>query len=97
MTPFQWIALSALGTLLVWEFYRLRAQALGRGFAYARLQLISTVLVVIAAAVVPVGESTINGLVPVAVGYIAVQVICAAAVLWAPARRRPMDVEVVSP
>ena len=72
-------------------------QALGRGFAYARLQLISTVLVVIVAAVVPVGESTINGLIPVAVGYIAVQLVCAAAVLWAPARRRPTDMEVVSP
>jgi O-antigen/teichoic acid export membrane protein len=72
-------------------------QALGRGFAYARLQLVSTVLVVIVAAVVPVGESTINGLVPVAVGYIAVQLVCAAAVLWAPARRRPTDMEVVSP
>jgi hypothetical protein len=34
---------------------------------------------------------------PVAVGYIAVQVICATAVLLAPARRRPTDVEVVSP
>jgi hypothetical protein len=55
------------------------------------------VLVVLVAAVVPVGESTINGLVPVAVGYIAVQLVCAAAVLWAPARRRPTDVEVVSP
>jgi len=72
-------------------------QALGRGFAYARLQLVSTVLVVIVAAVVPVGESTINGLIPVAVGYIAVQLVCAAAVLWAPARRRPTDMEVVSP
>src|SRR3954453_7866078 len=46
-------------------------QGLGRGFPHARLQLVSTVLVVIVAAVVPVGESTINGLVPVAVGYIA--------------------------
>jgi O-antigen/teichoic acid export membrane protein len=72
-------------------------QALGRGFAYARLQLISTVLVVLVAAVVPVGESSINGLIPVAIGYIAVQVVCAAAVLWASARSRPTAVEVVSP
>ncbi len=72
-------------------------QALGRGFAFARLQLVSTVLVVLVAAVVPVGESDINGLVPVALGYIAVQAVCAAAVLWAPARRRLTDVEVVSP
>lgn len=72
-------------------------QALGRGFAYARLQLISTVLVVLVAAVVPVGESDIHGLVPVAVGYIAVQVVCAVAVLWGSARsRRPIAVEVVS-
>jgi O-antigen/teichoic acid export membrane protein len=72
-------------------------QALGRGFAYARLQLVSTVLVVLVAAVVPVGESTIDGLIPVAIGYIAVQVVCAAAVLWATARSRPTVVEVVSP
>jgi O-antigen/teichoic acid export membrane protein len=73
-------------------------QALGRGFAFARLQLISTVLVVLVAAVVPVGESGVNGLIPVAIGYIAVQVVCAAAVLLATARsRRPTVVEVVSP
>jgi O-antigen/teichoic acid export membrane protein len=72
-------------------------QALGRGFAFARLQLISTVLVVLVAAVVPVGESSVNGLIPVAIGYIAVQVVCAAAVLLASARSRPIAVEVVSP
>ncbi len=72
-------------------------QALGRGFAFARLQLISTVLVVLVAAVVPVGESDIDGLIPVAIGYIAVQVVCAAAVLLASARSRPTAVEVVSP
>jgi O-antigen/teichoic acid export membrane protein len=73
-------------------------QALGRGFAFARLQLISTVLVVLVAAVVPVGESTIDGLIPVAIGYIAVQVVCAAAVVLAAARsRHPSAVEVVSP
>ncbi len=72
-------------------------QALGRGFAYARLQLVSTVLVVLVAAVVPVGESTIDGLIPVAIGYIGVQVVCAAAVLLAAARSRPTVVEVVSP
>jgi hypothetical protein len=59
--------------------------------------LISTVLVVLVAAVVPVGESTIDGLVPVAIRYIAVQVVCAAAVLLASARSRPTVVEVVSP
>ena len=42
------------------------------------------------------GLSTVNGLIPVAVGYIAVQLVCAATVLLAPARR-PTDVEVVLP
>jgi O-antigen/teichoic acid export membrane protein len=84
---FRLVVLHELGVL----------QALGRGFAYARLQLISTVLVVLVAAVAPVGESGVDGLVPVAVGYIAVQVVCAASVLWTSARARPAAVEVVSP
>ena len=53
--------------------------------------------VIVVVAVVPVGASAIAALVPVAIGYIAVQVVCAAAVLLSPARRRPIDVEVVSP
>jgi O-antigen/teichoic acid export membrane protein len=72
-------------------------QAIGRALAYARLQLISTIAVIVVAAVVPVGAADVTALLPVAIGYIAVQAICAAAVLLAPARRRPTDVEVVSP
>jgi O-antigen/teichoic acid export membrane protein len=72
-------------------------QAIGRALAYARLQLVSTIAVIVVAAVVPVGAADVAALLPVAFGYIAVQVICAAAVLLAPARRRPTDVEVVSP
>lgn len=72
-------------------------QAIGRAPAYARLQLISTTAVIVVAAVVPVGAADVTALLPVAFGYIAVQALCAAAVLLAPARRRPTDVEVVSP
>jgi O-antigen/teichoic acid export membrane protein len=72
-------------------------QAVGRALAYARLQLISTIAVIVVVAVVPVGAADVAALLPVAFGYIAVQAVCAAAVLLAPARRRPADVEVVSP
>jgi O-antigen/teichoic acid export membrane protein len=72
-------------------------QAIGRAFAYARLQLISTIAVIVVVAVVPVGAGDVAALLPVAFGYVAVQVVCAAAVLLSPARRRPADVEVVSP
>jgi hypothetical protein len=56
--------------------------------AYARLQLSSSVLVVVAALVTPVTGAGVSALVPVAIGYVAVQVVCAAAVLLSPARRR---------
>ncbi len=72
-------------------------QAVGRAFAYARLQLISTIAVIVVVAVVPIGTSGVSALVPVAIGYIAVQVVCAVAVLLIPARRPPADVEVISP
>jgi O-antigen/teichoic acid export membrane protein len=58
-------------------------QALGRAFAYARLQLLSCVTVVVAVAVVPVGASDVGALAPVAVAYIAVQLACAVAALRA--------------
>jgi O-antigen/teichoic acid export membrane protein len=58
-------------------------QALGRAVAYARLQLLSCVAVVVAVAVVPVGASDVGALVPVAVAYIAVQVACAVVALRA--------------
>ncbi|WP_219419146.1 lipopolysaccharide biosynthesis protein [Pseudonocardia nigra] len=63
-------------------------QAVGQAMGYARLQLVSTVLVLLVAAVVPVVGGGVSALVPVALGYIAVQVVCAAAVIFSPARRR---------
>ncbi|GAA1322549.1 lipopolysaccharide biosynthesis protein [Pseudonocardia xinjiangensis] len=71
-------------------------QATGSAMSYARLQLSSSILVVVAALVTPVTGAGVSALVPVAIGYIAVQVVCAAAVLFSPARRRA-DVEVPSP
>jgi O-antigen/teichoic acid export membrane protein len=71
-------------------------QALGHGGGFARLQLLSTVLVLVMAILVPVTASGVAALRPVAIGYIVVQVACAAAVLLIPAARRT-DVEVRSP
>jgi Membrane protein involved in the export of O-antigen and teichoic acid len=71
-------------------------QAAGRAFSFARLQLISTLLVLLGAAVTPVTGTDVSALVPVAIGYVVVQVVCVAAVLVSPARRRA-DVEVPSP
>jgi O-antigen/teichoic acid export membrane protein len=56
-------------------------QALGRAVAYARLQLLSSISVVVAVAVVPVGSSDVGALVPVAAAYIAVQLACAVVAL----------------
>jgi len=58
-------------------------QALGRAVAYARLQLVSSVTVVLAVALVPVGASDVEALVPVAAVYIAVQLVCAVVALRA--------------
>ena len=58
-------------------------QALGRAVAYARLQLVSSVTVVLAVALVPVGASDVDALVPVAAVYIAVQLVCAVVALRA--------------
>ncbi len=71
-------------------------QAAGRALAFARLQLTSTLLVLVVVIVVPVGTGTVDSLIPVAIGYVLVQVICAAFVLFPRARRRA-DVEVPSP
>jgi hypothetical protein len=71
-------------------------QALGRGEGYARLQLISTVLVLVVAIIVPATGGGAAALLPVAIGYIVVQVACAAAMLVFPAARRT-DVEVRAP
>jgi hypothetical protein len=64
--------------------------------SYARLQLSSSILVVVAALVTPVTGAGVSALVPVAIGYIAVQVVCAMVVMLYPASRR-FDVEVARP
>ena len=61
-------------------------QALGRAYAYARLQLLSSVTVVIAVALVPAGAADVDALLPVAAVYVAVQLACAVIALRA---RRP--------
>jgi O-antigen/teichoic acid export membrane protein len=71
-------------------------QALGRGVGFAQLQLLSTVLVLVMVIAVPVAAGGVTALLPVAVGYIVVQVACAAAMLVLPAARRT-DVEVPAP
>jgi O-antigen/teichoic acid export membrane protein len=71
-------------------------QAIGWGIGFARLQLISSVLVLLVAIVVPVTGGGVSALMPVAIGYVAAQVVSAAAVLLFPARRRA-DLEVRSP
>ena len=64
-------------------------QAVGAGMAYARLQLGSTILVLIVAVAVPAGGNGVQALLPLAVGYIIVQVICVAAVQIFSGTRRP--------
>lgn len=64
-------------------------QALGAGLAYARLQLGSTVLVLIVAVVVPAAGDDVSALLPLAVGYVVVQVVSAVGVLILPRIRMP--------
>lgn len=71
-------------------------QALGKALGYARLQLVSTLLVLVVAIVVPVAGAGVVALLPVAIGYVVVQVVCVAALLLSSARRRAA-VEVPSP
>jgi O-antigen/teichoic acid export membrane protein len=71
-------------------------QAIGWGIGFARLQLASSVLVLLVAIVVPVTGGGVSALMPVAIGYVAAQMISAAAVLLFPAGRRA-DLEVRSP
>jgi hypothetical protein len=71
-------------------------EALGRGAGFARLQLLSAVLVLAMAVVQPVVAGGVATLLPVAIGYIVVQVACAAAMLVLPAARRT-DLEVRAP
>jgi O-antigen/teichoic acid export membrane protein len=72
-------------------------QAVGQAFGYARLQLVSTLLVLVVAAAVPVTGAGETALLPVALGYVIVQVACVAAVVLLPARRRRADAEVPIP
>jgi hypothetical protein len=71
-------------------------QALGHGVGFDRLQLFSAVLVLVVAIALPVTAVGVTELRLVAIGYIIVQVACAAAVLVIPAARRT-DVEVRAP
>jgi hypothetical protein len=71
-------------------------QALGGGVAFDRLQLFSAVLVLVVAIAMPVTAAGVTELRLAAIGYIIVQVACAAAVLVIPAARRT-DVEVRAP
>jgi hypothetical protein len=71
-------------------------QALGQGVGFDRLQLFSAVLVLVVALALPVAAGGVTDLRLVAIGYIIVQVACAAAVLVIPAARRT-DVEVRAP
>jgi O-antigen/teichoic acid export membrane protein len=65
-------------------------QAIGWAMGFARLQLISTLLVLVVAIVIPVTAGGVSALLPVAIGYVIVQVVCTSAVLIAPARRRAL-------
>jgi hypothetical protein len=71
-------------------------QALDHGVGFDRLQLFSAVLVLVVAIALPVTAVGVTELRLVAIGYIIVQVACAAAVLVIPAARRT-DVEVRAP
>ncbi|GAA5117520.1 lipopolysaccharide biosynthesis protein [Pseudonocardia adelaidensis] len=71
-------------------------QALGHGVGFDRLQLFSAVLVLVVAIALPGTAGDVTELRLVAIGYIIVQVACAAAVLVIPAARRT-DVEVRAP
>lgn len=68
-------------------------QAAGHALGFARLQLISTVLVLGVVVVVPASTGSVDALFPVALGYVVVQLACAAAVLL----RRDDDVQVTAP
>ncbi|NMI02305.1 lipopolysaccharide biosynthesis protein [Pseudonocardia acidicola] len=64
-------------------------QAAGKAMQFARLQLISTLLVLLVVVVIPVRPGAPDeALLPVAIGYVVVQVVCALTVLFSPARRR---------
>lgn len=69
-------------------------QALNNGMGFARLQLVSTLVVIVVALFVPIGATattglhTVESLMPVAVGYTIAQAACALYLLIAPRLRR---------
>lgn len=69
-------------------------QALNNGMGFARLQLVSTLVVIVVALFVPIGAAATTGLhsveslMPVAVGYTIAQAACALYLLMAPRLRR---------
>jgi O-antigen/teichoic acid export membrane protein len=74
-------------------------QALNEGMGFARLQLVSTLLVIAVVVAVPIsagadGSFTVSSLWPLAVGYTLAQLGCAAYV-WVVARRRSFDADTV--
>ncbi|MBA2310239.1 MAG: hypothetical protein H0W01_13345 [Pseudonocardiales bacterium] len=90
-------AATVLRVLLVGLAFRLliahelgRRQALSDGMGFARLQLVSTLLVIGVVIFIPVGDPgpsgtySVESLVPVALGYAAVQMLCAATILLMP-------------
>lgn len=90
-------AATVLRILLVGLIFRLiishelgRRQALGDGMGFARLQLISTLLVLAVVIAIPIGNPgpdgkyAVGALLPVALGYAVVQMLCAAVLLLKP-------------
>lgn len=68
---FRLVVLNKLATL----------QAIGRAVTYSVLMLVSTLLVLVPVVTLPVGSGNVGDiLAPIAIGYLAVQVVCAAAV-----------------
>jgi O-antigen/teichoic acid export membrane protein len=67
-------------------------QAMSEGMGFARLQLVSTLLVIAAVLFVPAassgGEITVQDLWPLAVGYTAAQIVCAAYIMVIARRRK---------
>lgn len=72
-------------------------QAIGWGMGFARLQLVSSMAVVLVAVVMPVTGGGVDALMPVVFGYVVVQAASAVAVLIFPAASRRAELEVRSP
>lgn len=89
-TPILQIVLGGLALRLVVAHELGVRQACGHAMAYARLQLASTLLVLAVVALVPAGPGpTGQVLMPVAVGYVLVQLVSAVGALTFATTRRP--------